>query len=67
MGLALKIGVSKEPPDSGIVSCRKVALREKLLRVLVGEQRRMTILVPGDRVKSLSIIEEGGKPDEQYE
>jgi len=67
MGHTLKIGVSREPPDNGIVSCRKVTLREKLLRFLVGEQRRMTILVPGDSVKSLSIIEEGGTPHEQYE
>jgi hypothetical protein len=61
----LKIGVSKEPPDGGIVSCRRVDLRERLLRLLLGKKRRLTILVPGDSVKSLSIIEEGGNPDEQ--
>jgi hypothetical protein len=38
-----------------------------MLRLLLGEKRRLTILVPGDSVKTLSIIEEGGKPDEQYE
>ena len=56
----LKIGVSKEPPNSGIVSCRKVDLRERLLRLMLGKKRRLTILVPGDSVKTLSIIEEGG-------
>ena len=64
MGHTLKIGVSKDPPDSRIVSCKKVCLRERVLRFLLGEKRRLTILVPGDSVKSLSIVEEGGTPDE---
>jgi len=67
MGHTLKIGVSKEPPNGGIVSCRKVTVRERMLRLLLGEKRRLTILVPGDSVKSLSIIEEGGNPDGQDE
>jgi len=64
MGHTLKIGVSKNPPDNGIVSCRKVCFRERVLRFLLGEKRRLTIIVPGDSVKSLSIVEEGGTPDE---
>ena len=73
MGHILKIGISREPPNGDqsladrIVSCRKVTLRERLLRLLLGEQRRLTILVPGDSVKSLSITEEGGNQDEQDE
>lgn len=69
----LKIGVTKAPPNwdqdlaDRIVTCRKVDLRERLLRFLLGEKRRLTILVPGDSVKTLSIIEEGGNPDEQDE
>jgi len=58
MNHTLKIGVGKEtPPDGGIVRCRKVDIRERLLRALLGEKRRITILVPGDSVKSLSIME----------
>jgi len=54
----LKIGVGREtPPDGGIVRCRKVDVRERLLRFLLGEKRRLTILVPGDSVKMLSIKE----------
>jgi hypothetical protein len=60
MGHTLKIGVSKEPPNNRIVSCRKVYLRERILKLLLGEKRRLTIIVPGDSVKSLSIVEEGG-------
>lgn len=63
----LKISVSKEPPGGGIVSCRHVTLREKLLRRLLGEKRRLAVIVPGDSVESLSIneiSEEGGESDE---
>lgn len=66
MNHTLKIGVLREAPsDGGIVRCRKIDLRERLMRLLLGEKRRLTILVPGDSVKSLSIFEEGGTHDEQ--
>lgn len=57
----LKISVSKEPPGGGIVSCRQVAMREKLMRFLFGDKRRLTVIIPGDSVKSLSINEIGGE------
>lgn len=59
----LKISVAKEAPlplvpdSGGIVRCRKVALRERLLRCLLGEVRRVTIIVPGDSVQALSLQE----------
>ncbi len=64
----LKIAVSNEPAD-GIVSCRTVTMREKLLSKLFGNKRRMTILIPGDTVESVAIreIEEGGMTDEPNE
>ena len=61
----LKISVSKEPQDGGIVGCRNVTLRERLLRLLLGEQRRLTVIIPGNSVKELSIVEEGGEKLEQ--
>lgn len=61
----IRISVSREPPDGGIVSCRHVTVREKLMRFLLGEQRRVTIIVPGDSVRALSIIEEGDSEHEQ--
>ena len=64
----LKISVSKDSPGDGIVSCRRVTLREKLLKRLFGDKQRLTVIVPGDSVESLSIHEvgrEGGKEDEQ--
>ena len=64
----LRISVSKEPTAGGIVSCRHVTLRDKLLKRLFGDRRKLTVIVPGDSVQSLSIheiSEEGGTQDEQ--
>jgi len=61
----LRIGVSDEHPPNGIVSCRHVTMREKMLRFLLGDKRRLMVIVPGNSVRSLSIIEEGGTTDEQ--
>lgn len=61
----LRISVSKEAQDGGIVGCRKVTVRERLLRFLLGDKRRLTVIVPGDSVKELSIVEEGGENREQ--
>lgn len=61
----LRISVSKEPPGGGIVGCRYVTIRERLVRFLLGDKRRLTIIVPGDSVKTLSIVEEGGENGDQ--
>ena len=58
----LNISVSKKPPEDGIVQCRNVSLREKLLTRLLGRRERVMILVPGNSVESVCITEvpEGG-------
>ena len=62
----LRIGVCKEHPQNDpsragrIVSCLLVTVRERMLRFLLGDKRRLTVIVPGNSVKTLSIIEEGG-------
>ncbi len=56
----LKIGVSKKPKYGGIVSCRTISVRERILRFLLGSQTKLTIVVPGDSVSSLSINEVAG-------
>ncbi len=61
---SLKISVSKEPLQGGLVSYRHVTLRERLLRCLMGERKWLTVIVPGNSVKTLSIVEEGGEDDE---
>lgn len=56
----LKIGVSKKPKYGGIVSCRTVSVRERILRFLLGSPTKLTIVVPGDSVSSLLINEVAG-------
>ena len=62
----LKISVSNSPQTGGVVRCRNVSLREKLLTLLLGRKERMMILIPGNSVAELSIVEmpEGGADDE---
>ncbi|MCB6993217.1 hypothetical protein LI177_06970 [bacterium 210820-DFI.6.37] len=62
MNHALKISVAKELASGGIVSCRHISVRERLVRFLLGEKQRLTIIVPGDSVRELAISEvmEGG-------
>ena len=58
----LNIYVSKEPQTGGVVACRNLSLREKLLTRLFGKQEKVMVLIPGNTVESLSIREvpEGG-------
>lgn len=63
----LQISVSKEPQGNGIAAVSKVSVREKLLRHLLGNKARLTVIVPGDSVEELAIkeIPEGGEGNEQ--
>lgn len=54
----LKVSVSKKPKTAGIAAVRKVSVRERLLRRLLGETNRMIVLIPGDRVDEIAISEE---------
>ena len=55
----LKISVSKEPQTGGVVKCRSVSIRDRVLRLLFGDERRITVLVPGDSVSEIAICETG--------
>lgn len=54
---SLKISVSKEPQTGGIVSCRNVTIRERFMKFLFGDKRRVTVLIPGDSVGEIAICE----------
>ena len=58
----LKIDVSKKPTPDSIVFCKTIKMRERILRLILGDCRKVTILVPGDSVSKLSIseVQEGG-------
>lgn len=59
----LEIRVSRKPVNGGVLSCRHVTVRERLLRFLLGDKQKLTVLVPGDSVDSVCITEipEGGE------
>ena len=60
---SLKISIAQEKESGGIVRCKTLSLRERLLRRLLGDTRRITVIVPGDSVKALSVqevVEVGG-------
>ena len=62
----LKICVSKEPKNGGVVAYRTVPSRERLLSLLFGPKQKVMVLVPGHSVESIAITEvpEGGATGE---
>lgn len=58
----LKISVSDKPQSGGVVACRKISLRKKILDKLLGSVQEVTVIVPGKTVDCISISEvaEGG-------
>ena len=64
-GLIIK--VAKKVPNAGIVSIRQKTIRERILRLLLGNPIKMTVLVPGDNVDEIEIrdIGKGGERNEQ--
>jgi len=59
----LKISVSKKPESAGIVHCRNLSVREKLLSFLLGEKHSVTVLIPGESIGEIDICEKGGEED----
>ena len=55
----LRITVSKERPEGGVVAFRHVTVRERLLRFLFGNPVKLTVLVPGDNVDEVTVTEAG--------
>lgn len=53
----LRISVSKDPQTDGLLTCKSITVRERILRFLLGDKQRVTILVPGDRIEELAICE----------
>lgn len=60
----LSISVSKKPTCTGIVACRSVTVREKIMRILFGLPCKVTIVVPGDSVDEVAIREVADCDDE---
>ena len=58
----LTISVSKDPRRGGVLQCKNISIREKLLTKLFGRKQKIMILIPGNSVTTVSITEvpEGG-------
>ena len=65
----VKISVSNKPKTGGLITCRNVTIRERLLRFLIGDKKKVTVLIPGDSVGEIDICEaeEGGDNNGQGE
>lgn len=61
----LKINVSKTPQKNGMVSCKTVSVKERLLKKLFGETRKVMVIVPGDMVDNVTICETPKKGGEK--
>lgn len=53
----LRINVTNQPEEEALFSARTTSLREHILTRLLGPLRRVTILVPGNQVGKLEIVE----------
>ena len=58
----LTISVSKDPRRGGVLQCKNISIREKLLTKLFGRKQKIMILIPGNSVSAVTINEvpEGG-------
>jgi len=68
MGHALSVKISKERENSGIVTCRQVTVRERLLRFLLGNPIKLTLVVFGDTVEEVGIreVRSSNEPTDKY-
>jgi hypothetical protein len=65
----LNLYVCRKLPEGGIVRWRTLTMRERILRKLLGEKRRLMIVIPGHSVETMEIkeIEEGGTDHESQQ
>lgn len=53
----VKVSVSNKPQTGNVITCRSVTIRERILRFFIGDKRKITVLIPGDRVGEIDICE----------
>ena len=52
----VRISVSDKPQTGGIVTCRNVTIRDRLLRFLLGDKSKVTVLIPKDDTETVDAI-----------
>ena len=53
----LKITVGKEPVENAMVNCKQVSISKRLFKKIFGEKATVTIITPGNSVKSIEICD----------
>lgn len=63
---SLEVSVTRAPVTDGVVRYKHVSIRERVMRLLFGEMRRMWIIIPNTTVNELRIneIPKGGEHNE---
>ncbi|QOQ39374.1 hypothetical protein [Trueperella pecoris] len=56
----LKVTLTDQPEPDAAVSARKVSIRTRLARKLLGNPQQLTVLVPGNQVHAVEIV----RPDD---
>lgn len=56
---SLNIRLSK-PQENNVLKCKNIFIREKLLKLIFGRLQGLTIIVPGNSVEKIAIIENSG-------
>lgn len=55
MANKIAISVAKHPHQDGVVNMRQITVREKLLRLLLGNPHHLMVIAPGKDVQQLEI------------
>lgn len=53
----LKVSLTKNAPNDALLSTKRLTLRERILTALLGSKQNLTVLIPGNQVKTVEIIQ----------
>lgn len=59
----LNLDLADHQPREKVVDLRRVTLRERLARLVLGEPKEFTLVVPGDSVDQVTITQHGDDDD----
>ncbi|HEY8405469.1 MAG TPA: hypothetical protein VIK67_01205 [Acholeplasma sp.] len=59
----MNINVSKEQESNGVLTCKKVKMKKGLFKKFFGDSQKVTIIIPGDSVRDVTIREIKEKGD----
>ena len=57
MANKIAISVAKHPRQDGVINMRQITIRERLLRLLLGQPHHLMVIAPGKDVQHLEINE----------